>query len=259
MLATGTRQAIGDQHQCPLAERDAIAASAPAFLRHHLIKTELVPELTCRQDRPPIPRANGGNALAAYGSISSRIAVQQTAELVEIKMPCQQIPATEIDDRVVTGLAVGIAIGLDHADVFAFDAFADGRSDQAQKHDPIAGTSAETCPCNSYAMISRFAIIMKKISDISCPYKSANARHSPKQLQSLASVTSLRSVKHALGSYKEFQAGGTPQRFVGLLDETDFMEQNSSTEITVEFDRPRLDGREHGATIKQLGTLLHWF
>jgi len=71
-----------------------------------MIKTELIPELTYRQDRPPIPRSNGGNARAAHGSISPRIAVQQTGKLLEIKMPRQQIPAAEIDDRVVTGLAL---------------------------------------------------------------------------------------------------------------------------------------------------------
>ena len=30
--------------------------------------------------------------------------------------------------------------------------------------------------------------------------------------------------------YGKFQAEGTPQRFVGLLHEADFMEQNSSTD-----------------------------
>ena len=200
MLATGARQAIGNQHQCPLAERDAIAASAPASLRHHMIKTELIPELTYRQDRPPIPRPNGGNARAAHGSISPRIAVQQTGKLVEIKMPRQQIPAAEIDDRVVTGLAAGVAIGFDHAYVFAFDALADGRSDQAQKHGPIAGTSGRTCPCEStqdYRDPQSYSAIH---STNTCPYKSANVRHSPKQLQSLPSANPLQSVKHGLGA-----------------------------------------------------------
>ena len=32
------------------------------------------------------------------------------------------------------------------------------------------------------------------------------------------------------GCYGKFQAEGTPQRFVGLLHEADFMEQNSSTD-----------------------------
>lgn len=57
-------------------------------------------------------------------------------------MRCQQIPAAEIDDGAVAGLAVGVAIGFDHADVFAFDALADGCSDQAQKHGPVAGKQA---------------------------------------------------------------------------------------------------------------------
>lgn len=200
MLATRARQAIGNQHQCPLAERDAIAASTPASLRHHMIKTELIPELTYRQDRPPIPRPNGGNARAAHGSISSRIAVQQTGKLVEIKMPRQQIPAAEIDDRVVTGLAAGVAIGFDHAYVFAFDAFADGRSDQAQKHGPIAGTSERICPCDSTQDYRDSQSYSALYSTNTCPYKSANVRHSPKQLQSLPSANPLQSVKHGLAA-----------------------------------------------------------
>jgi hypothetical protein len=32
------------------------------------------------------------------------------------------------------------------------------------------------------------------------------------------------------GCYEKFQAEGTPQRFVGLLYEADFVEQNSSTD-----------------------------
>jgi hypothetical protein len=32
------------------------------------------------------------------------------------------------------------------------------------------------------------------------------------------------------GCYGKFQAEGTPQRFVGLFPEVDFMEQNSSTD-----------------------------
>ena len=78
--------------------------------------------------------------------------MQQTAELVEIKMPRQQVPAAEIDDRAVTGLAVGIAIGFDHTYVFAFDALADGRSDQAQKHGPFAGISRKTVSLQSYTI-----------------------------------------------------------------------------------------------------------
>jgi len=52
---------------------------------------------------------------------------------------------------------------------------------------------------------------------------------SPEQLD-LRSAIRQRIEQLLLGSYKEFQAGGMPQRFVGLLDQADFMEQNSSTE-----------------------------
>jgi len=154
MLATRARQAISNQNQCALAERDPITASAPARLRHHMIETELAPELTGRQDRPPIPRTDGGDVLAAHGSIGSHIAVQQAAELVEIKMRRQQIPAAEIDDGAVTGLAVVVAIGFDHAHIVALDALADGRSDQAQEHGLVARPNGKICPCE-YAEHSR--------------------------------------------------------------------------------------------------------
>ena len=68
-------------------------------------ETELAPQMACRQARPPIPRANRRDAVAAHGSIGLRITMQQTAELGEIKMLPQQVPATEIDDGAVTGLA----------------------------------------------------------------------------------------------------------------------------------------------------------
>ena len=55
MLAAWARQAVGDQNQGALAERDAITASARAGLRQHMIETKLVPELTGRQARAPIP------------------------------------------------------------------------------------------------------------------------------------------------------------------------------------------------------------
>ena len=47
-----------------------------------------------------------------------------------------------------------------------------------------------------------------------------------------------RAIRHQIeqllqGCYGKFQAEGTPQRFVGLLHEVDFMEQNSSMD-----DRP---------------------
>ena len=52
---------------------------------------------------------------------------------------------------------------------------------------------------------------------------------SPEQLD-LRSAIRQRIEQLLLGSYEEFQAEGTPQHFVGLLHEADFMEQNSSTE-----------------------------
>jgi len=109
--------------------------------------------MTGRQARSPIPRADGGDLLAAHGVISARIAVQQAAELVEIKMSGQQIPAAEIDDGAVPGLAVIITKGFDHTHVFAFDALADGGPDQAQEHGPIAAIRGADMSLQLYEIV----------------------------------------------------------------------------------------------------------
>ena len=51
--------------------------------------------------------------------IRRRIAMQQTAELIEIEMRRQKILAAEIDDGAMLRLAIVIAIGLDQANTRA--------------------------------------------------------------------------------------------------------------------------------------------
>jgi hypothetical protein len=64
-----------------------------------------------------------------------RIAVQQTPELAKIKMRRQQIPATQINDGAVLGLAVVVAIGFDHTHIFVLGRFAAAAGfDHAQEH-----------------------------------------------------------------------------------------------------------------------------
>jgi hypothetical protein len=59
-----------------------------------------------------------------------------------------------------------------HADVFAFDAFADGRSDQNMAQSPE--NKWKTCPCNFAPSLMRFAsqAHTKYIFRKTCPYKS---------------------------------------------------------------------------------------
>jgi len=62
--------------------------------------------------------------------------MQQTAQLVEIKMRRKHVAAAEIDDSAVLRLAGVVAIGLDYADIVALHAFADSCPDDAQEHGP---------------------------------------------------------------------------------------------------------------------------
>ena len=108
------RQAIGDQRQCPLAERDAIAASAPASLRHHMIKTELIPELTYRRTGPRSHAPMAATPARRTARSARASPCSRRASLSRSRCLAND-PAAEIDDRVVTGLAAGVAIGFDHA------------------------------------------------------------------------------------------------------------------------------------------------
>lgn len=55
-------------------------------------------------------------------------------------------------------------------------------------------------------------------------------RQSSPEILALRRAILQRIERLSLGSYNEFQAEETPQRFVGLLQEVEFMELNSSTE-----------------------------
>ena len=61
--------------------------------------------------------------------------MEQTVELIEIKVRRQQILATEIDDGLMPGFALVVAIGFDHAHVFVLDpGLATRGSDDPQEH-----------------------------------------------------------------------------------------------------------------------------
>ena len=78
--------------------------------------------------------------------------MEQTVELIEIKMRRQQILATEIDDGLMPGFALVVAIGLNDAHVFVLDPpLAAGSSDNPQEH----RDSPKTDP----ARIKLFAVI----------------------------------------------------------------------------------------------------
>jgi hypothetical protein len=107
------------------------------------------------------------------------VTVQETAELAEIEMRCQQIAATKIEDCAVTRLALFVAIGFDHAHVLALHAFADGRSDDAQKHDPAAPHNGKTCPCETALSSPRFAIKIEEKRAIDLSLQISKNRYLP--------------------------------------------------------------------------------
>src|SRR5207342_768270 len=104
--------------------------------------------------RPPVPRSDRPDILVRDAIIAGRIAMQQTAELAEIEVLRQHIPATEIDD--VPRLAVAVAIGFDHAHIFAFHALADSCSDYTQEHDRARQSNDKPCPCKYARQYRRF-------------------------------------------------------------------------------------------------------
>jgi hypothetical protein len=83
--------------------------------------------------------------------------VQQPVELVKIEMRCQKIAAAEIDDGAMPRLAVVVAVGFDHANVFALHALADVRPDHPQEHNPATRGNGKTCPCDIARCLPRFA------------------------------------------------------------------------------------------------------
>src|SRR5580700_7061729 len=157
MLAPRRRQSIGDQHQRPIAQPHRLAAIRPRKLIEHSLEAELAPHRTRGQHWSPVPRPDRADIIARDATIVGRFAVQQAAELVEIEMRCQKIAAAEIDDGTMPRLAVVVAIGFDHAHVFALHVLADVRPDHPQEH-PATRGNGKTCPCDIARCWLRFAI-----------------------------------------------------------------------------------------------------
>jgi hypothetical protein len=63
----------------------------------HRVKAELPPHRTRGQHRSPVPRADRTDIIAFDATIVGSFAVQEAAELAEIEMRCQKIPATAYD------------------------------------------------------------------------------------------------------------------------------------------------------------------
>ena len=137
MLAARRRQPIGHQHQGPIAQPHCLAAIAPREPVEYGVEAEFAPHPTGRQHRTPIPRSDRTDIRAVDAIVAGVIAMQQPAQLAEIEMRRQHIPAAEIDDGAMSVLARMVAIGFDHAHVFALDPFgAAAGSDHAQEHRP---------------------------------------------------------------------------------------------------------------------------
>ena len=138
MLAARRGEPIGDQHQRPIAQAHHLAAITLRQLIERAVEAKLAPQRTRRQHRSPIPCAERIDIRALDAVRRDRIAVQETAQLVEIKMRRQQITAAEIDHGAVLRLAGVVAISLDHAHIVALHALADSCPDDAKEHGPAA-------------------------------------------------------------------------------------------------------------------------
>src|SRR5580700_3773431 len=92
-------------------------------------------------------------------------------------MRCQKIAATEIDHGAMPRLAIVIAIGFDHAHVFALHVLADVRPDHPQEHNPAI--RGKTCPCDIARRWLRFAIKKPTKSQKSLSLQIDENRYSP--------------------------------------------------------------------------------
>src|SRR5580704_17761595 len=172
------RQSIGDQHQRPIAQPHRFAAISPRKLIEHRLEAELAPHRTRGQHRPPVLRADRADIIAPDAAIVDRFPVQQAAELVEVEMRCQKIAATEIDDGAMLRLAVVVAIGFDHAHVFALHVLADVRPDHSQEH-PATRGNGKTCPCEFARCSLRFATTKPTKKEKSLSLQIDENRYSP--------------------------------------------------------------------------------
>jgi len=156
MLAGRRRQPIGHQHKSPITQPHRLAAIGPRELVECRVEAEIAPHPARRQQRPPVPRSDRPDILVRDAIVAGRIAMQQPAELAEIEVLRQHIPTTEIDDGAMPRLAVAVAIGFDHAHIFAFHALADRCSDYTQEHDRVAKSNDKPCPCKYAPQYRRF-------------------------------------------------------------------------------------------------------
>jgi hypothetical protein len=118
------------------------------------------------QHGSPIPGSDRPDILTFGRWLGGLIAMEQTTELIEIKVRRQQIPATEIDDRLMPGFALVVATGLNHAHVFMLDPGLAARgSDDPQEHgDPTA--KADPAKISLFAAIRNEFLkkLMEKLS-----------------------------------------------------------------------------------------------
>src|SRR5271155_194610 len=134
----------------------ALQASSWSSVRYHCCNWCALTR-TRGQHRPPVPRADRADIVAPDAAIVDRFPVQQAAELVEVEMRCQKIAAAKIDHGAMPRLTVVVAIGFDHAHVFALHVLADVRPDHSQEH-PATRGNGKTCPCDIARCSLRFAI-----------------------------------------------------------------------------------------------------
>ena len=135
MLTARCYQPVGHKDEDVIAEGGGIAAIMRCKRIDGLFQAELAPQVSCDQHGSPIPGSNRPDIVTFGRWLGGFVTMEQTAELIEIKVRRQQILATEIDDGLMPGFALVVAIGLNDAHVFVLDPpFATGGSDDPQEH-----------------------------------------------------------------------------------------------------------------------------
>jgi len=142
VLAGGSDQAIGDEHEEPIGIRNASGVVAFAWLAEKRVQdwdqAELLEERTDDQDGPPGPGLEDVDIrlLAGNDGIAAEHANEIGEELLE------QVFASEVSDDALLDLAV-LSEGFDDADVLVDGAVGEGDFDGADEHGVSITTEKE--------------------------------------------------------------------------------------------------------------------
>lgn len=132
VLARRGAEAVGDQDQRAIGQRDAVAHPAAALLVEHVLQAQLAPQGARHEHGAPVPRPDRLNLTSrALLRGGAPLAPQERNQVIQ--MLGQQILAPEAADDPLLVLAT-LPVGLDQPHVLVLNAFAATGLDRAQEH-----------------------------------------------------------------------------------------------------------------------------